>query len=654
MKGKSSAHQARPRNGTQISSLLRKKRRNGMRRFKHGLQHDDVDPALVVGQHQVMAVVSQAFEADRRDPGRSEVPHQPRVEGDPALGQAHQRRSQQAPGRVHRQQPLQEGDQEQGQGMDDRAQRDQADHQRSTDDPGYPVEHARHPALRKAVIFHHLGPESKPGGPGNLHATWQRSKSDFQPGAPRMTRSTRLALLAALVFCAPALAASGPLTTVAERSGFKQTGRFDEVISLCADFERSYPGAVRCTRFGTTPEGRPMLALVASRSGALDPAEARKRGLPVLLIQGGIHAGEIDGKDAGFLALRQALDGKAAKGALDRQVLVFVPVFNVDGHERFGRWNRPNQRGPEQMGWRTTGQNLNLNRDYLKADAPEMQAMLALVEQWDPIAYIDLHVTDGAKFEHDVSIQVEPVHAGDDALRVAGTAAARRRDGGPGTAGLPATVLLSLVQGQRRPEFGLRGRRLPAAVFDRLLPAAQPFRDAGRDAFLEGLPDPRAHHPQHDRFVAGADRRTRRRLAGAGARRRRAQRRVGRDSRWRWSTRLRETARTIEFRGYEYTRTPSEVSGALMTRYDETRPQVWRVPMRDDVQPTLTVAAPRGGYLVPAAQAAWVGEKLRQHGVSFRVLERALPAQSVEVFRATSVQFGATSVEGHLRADGEG
>ena len=96
----------------------------------------------------------------------------------------------------------------------------------------------------------------------------------------------------------------------------------------------------------------------------------------MLLVQGGIHAGEIDGKDAGFLALRQVLDGEAAKGALDKQVLLFVPVFNVDGHERFGAWNRPNQRGPEQMGWRTTAQNYNLNRDYVKADAPEMQAML--------------------------------------------------------------------------------------------------------------------------------------------------------------------------------------------------------------------------------------------------------------------------------------
>ena len=67
-------------------------------------------------------------------------------------------------------------------------------------------------------------------------------------------------------------------------------------------------------------------------------------------------------------------------------MLLFVPVFNVDGHERFGAWNRPNQRGPEEMGWRTTAQSYNLNRDYVKADAPEMRAMLALVNAWDPLA----------------------------------------------------------------------------------------------------------------------------------------------------------------------------------------------------------------------------------------------------------------------------
>ena len=135
-----------------------------------------------------------------------------------------------------------------------------------------------------------------------------------------------------------------------------RTGRYDEVVRLCAAYERTWRDAVRCTQFGRTPEGRPMLVLVVSRTGALTPEQARKRNLPVMLMQGGIHAGEIDGKDAGFLALREMLERTQAapRARLKSFVLVFVPVFNVDGHERFGHWNRPNQVGPEEMGWRAT------------------------------------------------------------------------------------------------------------------------------------------------------------------------------------------------------------------------------------------------------------------------------------------------------------
>jgi len=145
--------------------------------------------------------------------------------------------------------------------------------------------------------------------------------------------------------------AESGLVTEAERSGFERTGRYQEVERLCAAFEATWPRDVKCVAFGKTPELRPMLALVASRSGALTAAAARARGLPVLLLQAGIHAGEIDGKDAGFLALLEMLEGNAAPAALDKAVVVFVPVFNVDGHERFGRWNRPNHAGPAEMGW---------------------------------------------------------------------------------------------------------------------------------------------------------------------------------------------------------------------------------------------------------------------------------------------------------------
>jgi hypothetical protein len=310
----------------------------------------------------------------------------------------------------------------------------------------------------------------------------------------------RSALLLALLASVPLSHAAPDLTTVSERSGFQATGRYDEVIKLCADFQKAYPKQVKCIEFGRTPEGRPMKALIVSNSGAFTPQAAKKQGLPVTLIQGGIHAGEIDGKDAGFLALREILNGKLAKGALDKQVLLFVPVFNVDGHERFGQWNRPNQRGPVEMGWRTTAQNFNLNRDYVKADSPEMQAMLGMVNAWDPLTYVDLHVTDGAKFQHDVSIQVEPVYSGDPEFRQAGLArrnchARGRAPGGGGVLGRPVSppggpgpaqqghrrhlssrldpaVLLHVVRQDRRPAVGFCRRRVGPALLDRLLPAA--------------------------------------------------------------------------------------------------------------------------------------------------------------------------------------
>src|SRR5258708_28315679 len=117
-----------------------------------------------------------------------------------------------------------------------------------------------------------------------------------------------------------------------------------------------------------------MLSLVASADATFEPQSARKKGRPVVFLQGGIHAGEIDGKDAGFWFLRQLLEGKAVPGALSKTTVVFVPVFNVDGHERFGPYNRPNQNVPKEMGWRAATQNLHLHRGFTKTDAPPMLA----------------------------------------------------------------------------------------------------------------------------------------------------------------------------------------------------------------------------------------------------------------------------------------
>jgi murein tripeptide amidase MpaA len=457
----------------------------------------------------------------------------------------------------------------------------------------------------------------------------------------------------ALLLASASIAAGAPLSTVAERSNFQKTGRYDEVIALCSAFQKSYPKAVRCTEFGRTPEGRPMLALIASRTGALNARDARKRGLPVLLIQGGIHAGEIDGKDAGFLALREVLNSEAAKGSLDKQVLVFIPVFNIDGHERFGRWNRPNQRGPDEMGWRTTAQNFNLNRDYAKADAAEMHAMLRLVNEWDPIATIDLHVTDGAKFEHDVSIQVEPVHAGDAALQKAGLALRDAVIADLAQQGsLPQPFYLSFavaddpssgfVDGVFPPRFST-GYFLLRNRFGMLV-ETHSWKDyptrvrITRNAIVSVLSQIAAHGEEWLKSAKEADGRAAH-LGGQSVA---------------LNYEASKETHIIEFRGYEYMRTLSEVSGALMTRYDESKPQIWKVPLRDDMQPALSVKAPEGGYLVSAAYGAWVAKKLEQHGVAFRVLRRPLVETEVETFRADKASFSPRSFESRQRLSLEG
>lgn len=188
-------------------------------------------------------------------------------------------------------------------------------------------------------------------------------------------------------------APNDPWITPAEASNFARTPSYAETRAWLDRLVAASP-LLSIDTFGRSPEGRDLYAVRAAKPGG-GPK-------PVVFVQAGIHAGEIDGKDAGLMLLRDiALRGK--DGLLDKVDLVFVPIFNVDGHERSSAFNRPNQRGPDLQGWRTTGQNLNLNRDYLKADTPEMKAMIGLLRKYQPALYLDLHVTDGLDYQYDIT-----------------------------------------------------------------------------------------------------------------------------------------------------------------------------------------------------------------------------------------------------------
>jgi hypothetical protein len=444
------------------------------------------------------------------------------------------------------------------------------------------------------------------------------------------------------------------LTTIAEQSGFRRTGRTEEVTRLCAAFAAAWPRAVQSLEYGRSAQGRPMRALIASRA---DP-----RKVPLLMIQAGIHPGESDGKDAGFMALRELLGESAAPGALERIAILFVPAFNVDGHERFGRWNRPNQNGPEETGWRTTAQNLNLNRDYTKADAPEMRAMLGLIRAWDPLLCADLHVTDGADFQPDVSLQAEPINQGEPRLHAVGR---DLRD-----------ALIARLAGSGS---------MPLAFYPDLATTDDPA-----SGFLLTVYSPRfstGYFPQRNRFTllvethSWKDYATRVRvtrntivalaelLAAHGSEWREQTRRADADaarlggtdialdysSGWREGMEQRADAPAagdadmIDFRGYAYTRENSPVSGQPVTVYEPKVPRIWHVPFRKRVSPSLTVTAPLGGYVVPCEWAQEIGGRLALHGIVFEPVPAASAGVRVQAFRATSAQFAATPFEGRMR-----
>lgn len=187
----------------------------------------------------------------------------------------------------------------------------------------------------------------------------------------------------------------GVLLTRPERTGFRETSTYADVISFI-DSLKSGTDPFAYGSIGKTNEGRDIPYLILSHPLVTTPAEARALHRPIVYVQGNIHAGEVEGKDA-LLALVRDLLGQR-RNVLDSVILIAVPIYNADGNERFAPQsvNRTEQNGPELVGVRANAQGLDLNRDYIKAEAPETRASLAMFDAWDPDVFVDLHTTDGS------------------------------------------------------------------------------------------------------------------------------------------------------------------------------------------------------------------------------------------------------------------
>ncbi len=207
-------------------------------------------------------------------------------------------------------------------------------------------------------------------------------------------------------------------TTRAEASRWAETSRHADVLRFVAELEARKDARLFRTSFGASPEGRDLPLLVLSARGLRSPVAARAAGLPVLLVLNGIHAGEVEGKEASLMLVRDLLDappdGELA-GLLEHVTLLVVPLFNPDGNDRISPENRKldvarlqGQQGPVAgVGTRTTASGINLNRDYVRQAAPEMQLLQARVCQpWRPHLTADCHATNGSVHRFDLTFDV--------------------------------------------------------------------------------------------------------------------------------------------------------------------------------------------------------------------------------------------------------
>jgi len=183
--------------------------------------------------------------------------------------------------------------------------------------------------------------------------------------------------------------------TAAERSDFRQTTRYDEVVDFISEVVTRHPD-MHLTTMGTTEEGRTIPLVVVGKVEDPSPEAVRASGKVRVYVQGGIHAGEISGKEALLILLRELAAGEHDHWA-DSVVLLIAPLYNPDGNERVSPTNRRGQHGPvEGMGQRPNAMGLDLNRDQMKLDAPESRALVRLYTEYDPHLSVDLHTTNGS------------------------------------------------------------------------------------------------------------------------------------------------------------------------------------------------------------------------------------------------------------------
>lgn len=429
-----------------------------------------------------------------------------------------------------------------------------------------------------------------------------------------------------------------------EKSNYLETPRYDQTIDYCqrlSDFSQQ----INITSLGKSPQGRDIMMLIMDKDGLTDPELIRQKGRIIVLVEACIHPGEPDGKDAVLMLMRDMAVNKKNTKVLDKVSLLFIPIFNVDGHERFGPYNRINQNGPTEMGWRTTANNLNLNRDFLKAEALEMQHWLKMYTHWLPEFFIDIHTTDGADYQYELTYDIEKYGFLDSGLtRWLKDIYEPRLISGMNEDGYK---VFPYVQFKRwhDPRSGLRKGAAPPLVSQGYA-AAQNRPGVLVETHMLKNYKTRVSSSYHmvkrtlailehqsgtlKTLVSMADNST----AADNFRKDPlpvAFRNVNTDS------------TMVDFEGFDYTVKKSDLTGGEWFIYDSTKPVTMKLPFYDKNVPAVTVNLP-SAYIIPVEWTEVI-EKLEFHGIKTNKLtkEVKIPVTSIHF---SEFQFRQTPNEG--------
>lgn len=206
------------------------------------------------------------------------------------------------------------------------------------------------------------------------------------------------------------------LLTVAESSDFQATSKHAEVVALCERLAKASPRIKLIPDAGKTFEGKPQPLLIVADPPVSSPQEARQSGKAIVLAFANIHAGEVDGKE-GVLMLARELGLANTQPILKDVIFLVYPNLNADGNDRIDMKNRPGQAGPSAgMGIRANAQGLDLNRDFVKLDSPEIRCLVKLFDAWNPHIIVDCHTTNGSYHRHVITYDVSKHPACDSAI----------------------------------------------------------------------------------------------------------------------------------------------------------------------------------------------------------------------------------------------